>query len=93
MGGVDGLSEGAKATLNGRWGKGMGSRIREDRGKGGKDGSPHPRGQEKGRGRWVPAFARTGEREGKMGPRIREDNGWGRAVAEPALRCKVGDGG
>ena len=50
VGGVDGLSEGAKATLNGRWGKGL-------------------------------------------GPRIREDNGGGRAVAEPALRCKVGDGG
>ena len=55
---------------------GMGSRIRLH---GGRlyagttegDGFPHPRGQ---RGGWVPASARTPR---GMGPRIREDNGWG----------------
>ena len=34
VGGVGGLSEGAKATLNDMWEWGMGTRIREDNGRG-----------------------------------------------------------
>ena len=51
------------------------------------DGSPHPRGQ--GRGR-VPASART--REG-MGPRMREDKGGGGFHPHPGLPPSRGKGG
>ncbi len=62
----------------------IGGRNDGGKGEGAHEGRPYG-----GRG-WVPASARTTERDGRwgkgMGPRIREDNGGGRVVREPSLR-------
>ena len=61
------------------------------------DGSPHTRGQRRGTGEGAHEGRPYGRWGKGMGPRIREDNGGGRAVREPPLRgmgsVEEGEGG